>query len=875
MLIRMIYKFTDNKGTFVVENPQRYNLYFPLTNKDGTLLSSISPNLAGDIKRDNEHFLTQPTSIEDMRSNLICRRDFFIKTEKETLRLSYPYEDTLEAGFLYQKITKSAGALQMEILNFIPYNLAVEVMRIKIKNVGKKDTTITPTSSIPLYARPEKNLRDHRHVTSLLNRIHLDKYGIFLKPTMIFDEKGHRINDVFYFVLGYEDRKIAPQGQFPTLDYFLGESSLISPDAIEKNVLPVKESLPEFHGKETIAAFRFKQKRLKPGQEASYFLIMGLEENRQKINKVFQSLDSEEKIDASFEETKRHWLNYLSYPAFNFKEADFNNWLLWVKIQPSLRKLFGCSFLPHFDYGKGGRGWRDLWQDALSLILIEPEKAKNLILNNFKGVRIDGSNATIITSDNKFISDRNRISRVWMDHGVWPYLTLQSYIHKTADLGFLLEETTYFRDTQLKRANEIDANFSQDDFLLRGKNKKIYRGSILEHILIENLVQFFNVGQHNIVRLENADWNDGLDMAPEKGESVTFSFMYAHNLWGICSLLERLKTKRKSLVILKELFFLLDRINKPINYADYRQKQKRLQGYFVRIKNINGERREIKIDDLIYDLKEKSNHLSAWLRNKEWLKEGFFNGYYDNKARRVEGKAKNGIRMMLPSQVFAIMSGVADNDQIAGIWSSIEKHLRDKKLKGFHLNTNFDSLHLDLGRAFGFSYGDKENGAFFNHMVVMLANALYKRGFVKEGFQAINSVYEMATSERAKIYPVLPEYFNNEGRGLYLYLTGSASWYIYTLLEEILGVKFNFGDIILNPKLSASNFFKGDTIELSFRLKERLIKVIFIRTSKANKAYAIKYALLHKRKILPADSGLLIKKASLGKSESTIKVFLG
>ena len=38
-----------------------------------------------------------------------------------------------------------------------------------------------------------------------------------------------------------------------------------------------------------------------------------------------------------------------------------------------------------------------------------------------------------------------------------------------------------------------------------------------------------------------------------------------------------------------------------------------------------------------------------------------------------------------------------------------------------------------MGRAFGFSYGDKENGAFFNHMIVMLAFSLYKEGFVKEG----------------------------------------------------------------------------------------------------------------------------------------------
>ena len=37
---------------------------------------------------------------------------------------------------------------------------------------------------------------------------------------------------------------------------------------------------------------------------------------------------------------------------------------------------------------------------------------------------------------------------------------------------------------------------------------------------------------------------------------------------------------------------------------------------------------------------------------------------------------------------------------------------------------------------FGFAYGEKENGAVFSHMTVMFANALYRRGFAKEGWKA-------------------------------------------------------------------------------------------------------------------------------------------
>jgi len=63
----------------------------------------------------------------------------------------------------------------------------------------------------------------------------------------------------------------------------------------------------------------------------------------------------------------------------------------------------------------------------------------------------------------------------------------------------------------------------------------------------------------------------------------------------------------------------------------------------------------------------------------------------------------------------------------------------------------------------------------------MFAHALYKRGFTKEAQEVLNSIYKMCLAAEAKIYPCLPEYFNAQGQGLYLYLTGSASWYIYTL----------------------------------------------------------------------------------------------
>ena len=164
----------------------------------------------------------------------------------------------------------------------------------------------------------------------------------------------------------------------------------------------------------------------------------------------------------------------------------------WICFQPYLRRLFGCSFLPHHDYGRGGRGWRDLWQDCLSLLLLNPEHVGDMITANYKGVRIDGTNATIIESKNgSFLADRNGIARVWMDHALWPLMTTKLYIDQTGDIELLNKQVPYFKDIQTARGTETDDLWIPSHGNLQcTKEHTFYLGSILEHLLIQHLTSF-------------------------------------------------------------------------------------------------------------------------------------------------------------------------------------------------------------------------------------------------------------------------------------------------------------------------------------------------------------------------------------------------
>ncbi|MCM8796717.1 MAG: cellobiose phosphorylase [Candidatus Omnitrophica bacterium] len=823
--MKRLWSFTGNNATFIYNSAAKIkSLYFPLCNE--RIMSSVSPDLHGDIKTGNDAFLMAPVSRIDL-VNLKSFRNFWIYiNEKNIWSCCSEGSFQLEAGMLWHKVSRQNKkiGISADVLSFIPSSgEPVEIMRVTLKNISRMSLTFVPIVAIPMYCRGANNLRDHRHVTSLLQRITLDKYGVIAHPTLAFDEAGHNPNKYFYFVLGWSDKGNPPQHIYPTQDSFCGDSGdLEHPEAVFANKLPAGEQI---QGREPMAALRFARVNLKPQAIRTYTIIMGITENRKEISACLNKFKKKGAVRNSFLIMQDFWEKKANTFALNTQEKDFDNWFRWVSIQPILRRIFGCSFLPDFDYGKGGRGWRDLWQDALGLILQEPKAVRPLLLNNFSGVRIDGSNATIIgKKTGEFISDRNNIPRTWMDHGIWPLLTLDLYLNETGDYDILFEEAPYFRDHLLCRARQCDREWNPAyGYRLTTAAGNIYRGTILEHLLVQNLIQFFNVGRHNHIRLEGADWNDGLDMAKENGESVAFTSMYAQNLNNLAQLLGKLN--QPQLTVFAEFLLLL----RKIDYNSALQKQRLLEEYFRRTKFcLSGKKRYVKTQTLIRDLQGKASWIIQHIREKEWLREGFFNGYYDNKGRRVEGRQNGVMRICLASQVFPVMSGTATDAQVKRIIESVAKYLWDKNLKGYHLNSDFRQEQHNLGRAFSFVYGDKENGAFFNHMTVMFAYALYKRGFVKEAWQALSSIYNMAMAQdKSKIYPCIPEYFNAEGRGMYSYLTGSASWFVLTLLTQVFGVRGKDGALLIEPKLTREQFNYSRDIGITKIFCNRRIRINF------------------------------------------------
>lgn len=859
------YEFIDSKGTFKLEDPDLYSyLYFPVGSSSG-MMGSLTPESGGDLKTSQNTFILEPVSSDNLHNNRstrnfwICFEDGSLvsATGASALAHSKRFTDrkdkvTLYGGLLWQKVERLINGtdLKTEITTFVPVETSdkVELTQVKITNTGSEAITFTPTAATPIYGRSADNIRDHRNVTSMLNRMSVTEYGITNDPTLTFDERGHRKNKVIYGFFAAEADGTKPVSFCPVAEDFIGEGGAFDNPVFPVTGTPASKPGDRADGFEAMGAAMFAKKTLAPGESAGYIFALAVNdmlkpsENETDIQAESERIQdmavkylSEVVFESELEKNKAYW-DKKNNVSFHTGDKAFDSWMYWVGVQPMLRRIYGCSFLPHHDYGKGGRGWRDLWQDCLALIIMDPSDVRGMLVDNFGGVRTDGTNATIIGSGSgEFIADRNGITRVWMDHAMWPFMTMDLYIKQTGDLKILDEKAPYFIDRQVMRGEEL----LDKDTDLSGVHAE---GTVLEHLLLQNFTSFFDVGAHGHMKLRGADWNDALDMGKDKGESVAFTAAYAGNYRKLASILREYKKAfgRDTVEASGELEGLL-------GVYDADRLQAVLNQYCNSVKTgFSGTKKAFEIDALADDLDSKADWITSHIIETEWFtdSEGYsrYNGYYDNDGNPLEKNGdKNGNpAMMLTSQVFTVMSGIASEDQVSEIVKSADRYIYDASLGGYKLNTDFHEVKTNMGRMFGFSYGQKENGAVFSHMTVMFGNALYSRGFKEEGWKVVGSLYRHATDFcQSRIYPGVPEYFDPKGRGVYHYLTGAASWLMLTVLTEIFGIKGSYGDMVFEPKLLPSQFDAEGRASVKFEFNGRPLTVIYKKAEKASSVLKI------------------------------------
>lgn len=852
---------TNNDGSFISPEAQNVSrLYFPLINRYG-MKCSVTPELKGDICSDFHHYHTIPVVTEDLH-RVNNSRNFWVYVEgkepwsitgvgansKKNKWQSNEEETTVkgEIGLFHlEKINKNLALKATSTVYVPPVNEFVEVTKVELENIGSAPVEIHPTAAVPIYGRTPDNLRDHRNVTTMFIKNKKTEHGVIIKPIINFNEFGHSNNKTCYSVLGYDENGAAPKSVVSTVKEFIGEGgSFDAPEMIYKNLDKPAVDYLQTDGFEAIGALKFSPASLHPGEKKSYIILNGITGNEADIANWKQQFGSLEKANEKAKETREYWQKIVNTVAFKSENTDFDNWVRWINFQLICRQVYGNSYLPDFGYGRGGRGWRDLFSDLISIFMIDPEIAKNEIVNNFKGIRMDGTNATIVgTKPGEFVADRNNVPRTWSDHGSWPFFVLNFYIQQTGDYNILLKEMEYWKDQFIYRSKKINENWDISKGTLQlDEEGNVYKASILEHTLLQQLCSFFNVGKHNNILLEGADWNDTYDMARNKGESVCFFNWYAHNLKTIGEVLEYLRNEKgiKSISLLKEMLCLFDTLPNQtrVDYESPIDKKEHLMNYYATVSDtVSGEKTEVDINAVITDLKAKSDWIYKHIRDQEWLttKDGlsFFNGHYDDDENRVHGDHPKGVRIDLTSQVLPIIFETATEKHIPEMHKSIMTYLKGPN-GGLHLCSNFHEDKMYFGRLTGFVFGHKEHGGIWMQQNAMLIYGLYRRGFVQEAYDLLNEVFHLCNdSATAKMFPGIPSYFELDGRGSYFYLTGSATWLMLALVTQMYGIRGEHGNLVIHPKLTKDQF-KDKKNSMSCTFQGKNLEVTFINTKLTN-----------------------------------------
>lgn len=153
----------------------------------------------------------------------------------------------------------------------------------------------------------------------------------------------------------------------------------------------------------------------------------------------------------------------------------------------------------------------------------------------------------------------------------------------------------------------------------------------------------------------------------KREKAVAFTSAYAGNLKEIahCIRLLEQETSCKRFEIAEEMGMLFAGGREL--YENVEKETRVLDAYLEKCAhNLSGQTMIVKAEQICSNLEEKADWLMEHIRMQEWIAEdearGWFNGYYDDHKNPVEGCKDGKVRMMLTSQVFAIMSGTATPD---------------------------------------------------------------------------------------------------------------------------------------------------------------------------------------------------------------------
>lgn len=639
----------------------------------------------------------------------------------------HPEPYTVVHGQGYSMFRHEREGIRHELTLFVPVKDPVKIMRLRLANTSSRQRRL----SLAYYA--EWVLGVGRQQTASHIAVRRDEAAAILTAQNKYQE---HFRDATAF-LG-----IFPEGtQTWTSDQleFVGRNG-----RLEAPAGLAGERLSNRTGIQAASCGAIRQElTLAPGEEREIVILLGCASSEAEAAALARQYAGGAACDAAWAEMEQHWNSMLrqvqvSTPA---REMDLllNGWLLYQTLACRIWARSG------FFQAGGAFGFRDQLQDTLALLHTAPEFARRQVLLHAAHQYEEGD------VQHWWHEETERgIRTLFSDDLLWLPYVASRYTEHTGDQTLWEEHAPYLISEPLKEGEHE----RYEPTVLSGRT-----GTVYEHCLQAIEKALSRIGEHGLPLIGVGDWNDGLNLAGDKGrgESVWLAWFLAEILErfeGMCA--ERGDAERT---------------------ARYREQRESL-------------------------FKAANEH--AW--DGQWYRRAFTDsGAWLGSIRNDE------CRIDAIAQSWSVLSGGAPEERAWQAMRSFDRELVDRELALARLLTPaFDKTEPSPGYIQGYPPGIRENGAQYTHGVIWSIAAWSKLGQGNKAFELfhlLNPVNHTRTDQEVRQYTGEPyvmaaDVYTSEphrGHAGWTWYTGAAGWMYQVGLEWILGIRRRGNRLLLDP----------------------------------------------------------------------------
>jgi cellobiose phosphorylase len=248
--------------------------------------------------------------------------------------------------------------------------------------------------------------------------------------------------------------------------------------------------------------------------------------------------------------------------------------------------------------------------------------------------------------------------------------------------------------------------------------------------------------------------------------------------------------------------------------------------YALRLMALLAEKKKKKKDAASCLLRAKK--MTGIINRKCWDGKWYYRGFG---SKIIGANASPRAKIFLNSQVWAVISGAADNGRAEQCMDSVNKYLAsDEGVK--KVWPPFDRYDQAYGLITRYNTGRKENGIFAHaNAWAIVAEALLKRP--ETAFKYYKNILPLKYNKKAEILKTEPYIFcqaicSNDsitpGEGANSWLTGTASWMYVAVTQYLLGIRPELDGLRISPcipvswdKFTVRRIFRGCEYNIAVR----------------------------------------------------------